>query len=150
MKGFWRAAELTLASGAALLNMLYGDWDGLLTALLCFVILDYVTGVICAIVDHRLSSQIGFKGVCKKVLIFIMVGIGHLLDAYVLGSDGSMIRTAVIVFYLANEGLSIVENAGHVGLPIPKKLKLSSPRPAISTSSHRPASSMSRVITLEE
>ena len=124
MKGFWRAAELTLASGAALLNMLYGDWDGLLTALLCFVILDYVTGVICAIVDHRLSSQIGFKGVCKKVLIFIMVGIGHLLDAYVLGSDGSMIRTAVIVFYLANEGLSIVENAGHVGLPIPKKLKL--------------------------
>lgn len=124
MKGMWRAAELTLASGAALLNMLYGELDGLLTALLCFVILDYITGVICAIVDHRLSSQIGFKGICKKVLIFIMVGIGHLLDAYVLGSEGSMIRTAVIVFYLANEGLSIVENAGHVGLPIPKKLKL--------------------------
>lgn len=124
MKGMWRAVELTLASGAALLNMLYGELDGLLTALLCFVILDYVTGVICAIVDHRLSSQIGFKGICKKVLIFIMVGIGHLLDAYVLRSEGSMIRTAVIVFYLANEGLSIVENAGHVGLPIPKKLKL--------------------------
>ena len=124
MKGMWRAVELTLASGAALLNMLYGELDGLLTALMCFVILDYITGVICAIVDHRLSSQIGFKGICKKVLIFIMVGIGHLLDAYVLGSDGSMIRTAVIVFYLANEGLSIVENAGHVGLPIPKKLKL--------------------------
>lgn len=124
MKGMWRAVELTLASGAALLNMLYGELDGLLTALLCFVILDYVTGVICAIVDHRLSSQIGFKGICKKVLIFIMVGIGHLLDAYVIGSDGSMIRTAVIVFYLANEGLSIIENAAHVGLPIPKKLKL--------------------------
>ena len=124
MKGMWRAVELTLASGAALLNMLYGELDGLLTALMCFVILDYVTGVICAIVDHRLSSQIGFKGICKKVLIFIMVGIGHLLDAYVIGSDGSMIRTAVIVFYLANEGLSIIENAGHVGLPIPKKLKL--------------------------
>ena len=124
MKGMWRAVELTLASGAALLNMLYGELDGLLTALMCFVILDYVTGVICAIVDHRLSSQIGFKGICKKVLIFIMVGIGHLLDAYVLGSDGSMIRTAVIVFYLANEGLSIVENAGQVGLPIPKKLKM--------------------------
>lgn len=124
MKGMWRAVELTLASGAALLNMMFGELDGLLTALMCFVILDYITGVICAIVDHRLSSQIGFKGICKKVLIFIMVGIGHLLDAYVLGSDGSMIRTAVIVFYLANEGLSIVENAGHVGLPIPKKLKL--------------------------
>lgn len=124
MKGMWRAVELTLASGAALFNMIYGEIDGLLTALMCFVILDYITGVICAIVDHRLSSQIGFKGICKKVLIFIMVGIGHLLDAYVLGSDGSMIRTAVIVFYLANEGLSIVENAGHVGLPIPKKLKL--------------------------
>lgn len=124
MKGMWRVVELTLASGAALLNMMYGELDGLLTALLCFVILDYITGVICAIVDHRLSSQIGFKGICKKVLIFIMVGIGHLLDTYVLGSDGSMIRTAVIVFYLANEGLSIVENAGHVGLPIPKKLKL--------------------------
>lgn len=124
MKGMWRAIELTLASGAALLEMMFGEIDGLLTALLCFVILDYVTGVICAIVDHRLSSQIGFKGICKKVLIFIMVGIGHLLDAYVLGSEGSMIRTAVIVFYLANEGLSIIENAGHVGLPIPKKLKL--------------------------
>ena len=124
MKGMWRGIELTLATGAAVFNLLYGELDGLLTALLCFVILDYVTGVICAIVDHTLSSQIGFRGICKKVLIFIMVGIGHLLDAYVLGSDGSMIRTAVIVFYLANEGLSIVENAGHIGLPIPKRLKL--------------------------
>ena len=124
MKGMWRAIEFTMASGAALLTMFIGELDGLLTALLCFVILDYITGVLCAIADHRLSSTIGFKGICRKVLIFIMVGVGHLLDAYVLGSDGSMIRTAVIVFYLANEGLSIVENAGHIGLPIPKKLRL--------------------------
>ena len=90
--------------------------------LLAFVILDYVTGIMCAITDHKLSSAIGFKGIFRKILIFAMVGIGHLLDLQILGAVG-VLRTAVIFFYLSNEGVSLVENAAHIGLPIPEKLK---------------------------
>ena len=84
--------------------------------------IDYITGVMCAIVDHKLSSEVGFKGICKKVLIFMMVGIGNIIDVQVLGQAG-VLRTAVIFFYLSNEGVSMLENAGHLGLPIPAKLK---------------------------
>ncbi len=83
---------------------------------------DYITGVMCAIADKKLSSEVGFKGICKKVLIFILVGIANILDVYVIGT-GSILRTAVIFFYISNEGLSLLENAGHLGLPIPTKLK---------------------------
>ena len=86
------------------------------------MVLDYITGIMCAIVDHKLSSAIGFRGIFRKVLIFALVGIGHLLDLQVLGSVG-VLRTAVIFFYLSNEGVSLVENAAHLGLPIPEKLK---------------------------
>ena len=82
----------------------------------------YVTGVMCAIADKKLSSAVGFKGICRKVLIFVLVGIGNLVDVYVLGEGGAL-RTAVIFFYLSNEGISFLENAGHLGLPIPEKLK---------------------------
>ena len=95
---------------------------GLLYALLIFVTLDYLTGVMCAVADHKLSSEVGFKGICRKVLIFALVGIGHVLDTQVIGT-GSILRTAVIFFYLSNEGVSLVENAAHLGLPIPEKLK---------------------------
>ena len=84
--------------------------------------IDYITGVMCAVVDHKLSSQIGFKGIFKKILIFALVGVGHIIDTQVIGT-GSVLRTAVIFFYISNEGVSLVENAGHLGLPIPKKLK---------------------------
>ena len=84
--------------------------------------MDYITGVMCAIADHRLSSEIGFKGICRKILIFLLVGIGHMLDMHIIGT-GSVLRTAVIFFYLSNEGVSLLENAGHLGLPIPEKLK---------------------------
>ena len=94
----------------------------MLYALLAFVVIDYITGIMCAIVDKRLSSAVGFKGIFKKVLIFAIVGIGHIIDTQVIGS-GSVLRTAVIFFYMSNEGISLVENAGHLGLPIPKKLK---------------------------
>ena len=94
----------------------------MLYALLAFVVIDYITGIMCAIVDKRLSSAVGFKGIFKKVLIFAIVGIGHIIDTQVIGS-GSVLRTAVIFFYMSNEGISLVENAGHIGLPIPKKLK---------------------------
>ena len=89
---------------------------------MAFVTLDYITGIMCAIVDQELSSAVGFKGIFRKVLIFALVGIGHILDAQVIGT-GSVMRTAVIFFYLSNEGVSLVENAAHLGLPIPEKLK---------------------------
>ena len=100
-----------------------GGFDGLLYALIGFAVIDYITGVMCAIDDHRLSSEVGFKGICRKVLIFIIVGVAHILDAFVIGA-GAVLRTAVIFFYLSNEGISILENAGHLGLPIPEKVRI--------------------------
>ena len=94
----------------------------MLFVLLAFVVIDYITGLMCAVVDKRLSSAVGFKGIFKKILIFALVGIGHLLDTHVIGA-GSVLRTAVIFFYISNEGISLIENAGHLGLPIPAKLK---------------------------
>ena len=99
-----------------------GGVDGCLYALIAFVLVAYITGVMCAIADKKLSSAVGFKGICRKVLIFVLVGIGNLVDVYVLGEGGAL-RTAVIFFYLSNEGISFLENAGHLGLPIPEKLK---------------------------
>ena len=93
-----------------------------LYALLAFAVIDYITGIMCAVVDKKLSSEVGFKGIFKKVLIFALVGIGHILDTRVIGS-GSVMRTAVIFFYLSNEGVSLLENAAYLGLPIPQKLK---------------------------
>ena len=104
------------------LGWFLGGCDGLLYALLAFVVIDYVTGIMCAVVDKKLSSEVGFKGIFKKVLIFALVGIGHILDTRVIGS-GSVMRTAVIFFYLSNEGVSLLENAADLGLPIPQKLK---------------------------
>ena len=86
------------------------------------MVADYITGVMCAIVEKKLSSEIGFKGIFKKVLIFILVGVGHLIDTNLIG-DGSVLRTAIIFFYCSNEGVSMLENAGRLGLPIPEKLK---------------------------
>ena len=90
--------------------------------LVAFVVLDYITGVLCAIVEKRLSSETGFKGICQKVMIFCLVGMANLLDTQIIGS-GSMLRTAVIFFYCANEGISITENAACIGLPVPEKLR---------------------------
>ena len=94
----------------------------MLYALIAFVVADYVTGVMCAIVDKKLSSEVGFKGIFKKVLIFLLVGVANILDAQVIGA-GCVLRSAVIFFYISNEGVSLLENAGHLGLPIPAKLK---------------------------
>lgn len=99
-----------------------GGWDGFLYALLAFVIADYLTGLACAIVNHQVSSAVGFKGIARKVLIFILVGLANLLDVYVLGESG-VLRTAVIFFYISNEGISLIENAARLGLPVPQKLQ---------------------------
>ena len=122
MKEFWNVVQLAFAAIGGWLGWFLGGADGFLYALIVFVAIDYITGVMCAIVDHKLSSEVGFKGICKKVLIFMMVGIGNIIDVQVLGQAG-VLRTAVIFFYLSNEGVSMLENAGHLGLPIPAKLK---------------------------
>ena len=83
---------------------------------------DYLTGVMCAAIDRKLSSNVGFKDICRKVLIFLLVGIANILDVYVIGT-GSVLRTAVIFFYISNEGVSLLENAAHLGLPVPEKTK---------------------------
>ena len=122
MKEFWNTIQLIFTAVGGWLGWFLGGCDGLLYALIAFVVIDYITGVMCAVVDHKLSSGVGFKGIFKKVLIFLMVGIGHVLDAQVIGT-GSVLRTAMIFFYISNEGVSLVENAAHLGLPIPAKLK---------------------------
>jgi toxin secretion/phage lysis holin len=122
MKEFWNIIQVIFAAVGGWLGYFLGGCDGLLYALLVFVTLDYLTGLMCTIVDKKLSSEIGFRGIFKKVLIFIMVGIGHIMDMQVLGSVG-VLRTAVIFFYISNEGVSLVENAAYLGLPIPEKLK---------------------------
>ena len=122
MKEFWNTIQLIFAAVGGWLGYFLGGCDGLLYALIAFVAIDYITGVMCAISDKTLSSEVGFKGICRKVLIFLLVGIGHIVDAQVIGNGGVM-RTAVIFFYLSNEGISLIENAAHLGLPIPDKLK---------------------------
>lgn len=122
MKEVWNTIEVIIVAVGGGVGYFLGGYDGFLYALLAFVIIDYITGVMCAVVDHKLSSEIGFKGICKKVMIFALVGVGHLLDTNILGGGG-VLRTAIIFFYLANEGVSLIENAAHLGLPIPKKLR---------------------------
>lgn len=123
MKELWNTTQLIFTAVGGWLGWFLGGCDGLLYALIAFVVIDYITGVMCAIVDKRLSSRVGFKGICKKVLIFALVGIGHILDTHIIGS-GSVLRTAVIFFYISNEGVSLLENATYLGLPVPKKIKL--------------------------
>ena len=122
MKEFWNMVQLVFAAVGGWLGYFLGGCDGLLIALVVFAVVDYITGVMCAVSDKELSSKVGFRGICRKVLIFILVGAANILDAQVIGS-GSVLRTAVIFFYLSNEGISLLENAGHLGLPIPEKLK---------------------------
>lgn len=122
MREFWNTIQLIFTAVGGWLGWFLGGSDGLLFALIAFVVIDYITGVMCAISDKKLSSAVGFKGISKKVLIFALVGLGHILDTRVIGA-GSVLRTAVIFFYLSNEGISLLENAAHLGLPVPKKLK---------------------------
>ena len=122
MKEFWNFIQVIFATIGGWLGYFLGGCDGLIYALTAFVVVDYITGVMCAIADKKLSSSVGFKGICRKVLIFTLVGIAHIIDMQVI-KTGSVLRTAVIFFYLSNEGVSLLENAAHLGLPIPNKLK---------------------------
>lgn len=123
MKTIWTWTQTAFAAVGGIVGWYMGGADGFLYALIAFVVVDYLTGVLRAIVEKKLSSRVGSKGIAKKVAIFLIVGIGHLLDAYVLGGSGTPIRTAVIFFYISNEGVSLLENATAIGLPVPEKLK---------------------------
>lgn len=122
MKSVWVAIQIGLASFGGWLGYFLGGFDGFVYTLLVFVILDYVTGLMSAIVNKKVSSSIGFRGIFKKIMIFAMVMMAHFIDTHLIG-NGEMIRTAVIFFYAGNEGISILENAAEIGLPIPQKLK---------------------------
>ena len=114
--------KFILAFAGGIIGWIFGGFDSLIYALIAFVTIDYITGILLAIRDKKVSSDIGFKGIVKKFLIFLIVSMGNILDHYILGT-GTTLRTLIIMFYLSNEGISILENAGQLGLPIPKKLK---------------------------
>ena len=122
MRGIWNGCQVGFAAFGGWLGWFLGGMDGFIYALIAFVAADYISGIGRAIVEKNLSSRIGAKGIIKKVVIFLMVGIAHLVDMYLLYGSGVM-RTAVIFFYLSNEGISLLENACAIGLPIPEKLK---------------------------
>lgn len=122
MKNFIEAAQYAFAALGGAVGAVIGGFDGFLYALIVFVVVDYLTGVMVAVLNKKLSSEVGFHGIFKKVVIFALVAVGHIVDSYVI-QNGSVIRTAVIFFYLSNEGISILENASVLGLPVPQKLK---------------------------
>lgn len=122
MKEFWNMIQVVFTMLGGWIGYFVGGCDGLIYALLAFVVIDYITGVMCAIADRKLSSEVGFKGICRKVLIFMLVGLANILDVNVIGT-GSALRTAIIFFYISNEGVSLLENAAHLGLPVPEKMK---------------------------
>jgi len=123
MKDFINTFKIIFTAIGGSIGYFLGGFDGLIFAIVAFVIIDYITGLMAAVIEKKLSSEIGFKGIFKKVLIFILVGIGHTIDFYLI-EKGSAVRTAVIFFYLSNEGLSIIENASRIGLPVPEQLRI--------------------------
>ena len=122
MSNTWSAVKLAFAAVGAAVGSFLGGVDKLVITLILFVVIDYITGVVCALLDKRLNSEVGARGIAKKVFIFLVVGMAHMLDANVLGGTAAL-RTAIIFFYLANEGLSVFENAVHIGLPVPDSFK---------------------------
>lgn len=121
MKQFISAMQYVFTAIGGFMGWFLGGLDGFVYALIIFVVVDYITGVLAAIIQKNVSSEIGFKGICKKVLIFCLVGLAHILDTQVI-KTGSVLRTAVIFFYISNEGISVVENAARIELPVPQKL----------------------------
>lgn len=122
MREIWSWTQIGLTAVGGFLGWFLGGYDGFLYALIAFIVVDYLMGVMCAVLEKHLSSDVGARGIFKKVVIFSLVGVAHIIDQNIIG-DGSAIRTAVIFFYLSNEGISIIENATRLGLPVPEKLR---------------------------
>ena len=118
----WTKLQIAITGIGGWLGYVLGGMDGLLIALVVFITIDYITGIMCAVIDKKLSSAVGAKGIFKKVLILMLVSIANVIDVHVVGT-GSALRGATVCFYLSNEGLSILENTVHLGLPVPEKLK---------------------------
>lgn len=122
LKAIWATIQTGLAGVGAVIGAFLGGLDGLVYALIAFVVVDYITGVLAAIAERRVSSAIGFRGISRKILIFTLIGLAHLLDVHVIGTPGAL-RTATVVFYLSNEGISLIENATRLGLPVPAQMR---------------------------
>ncbi len=122
MKTIWNGVQVGFAAVGGFLGWFLGGMDGFIYALIAFVVVDYLTGVMRAIIEKELSSRVGARGIFKKIVIFLLVGVAHLADVYLLG-NGDALRTAVIFFYISNEGISLLENAAAIGLPVPGKMK---------------------------
>ena len=122
MKELVNTIQMIVAVLGGYIGYFLGGWDGFLYALVAFVVIDYITGLMVAVLEKRLSSAVGFRGIFKKVVLFSLVAVGHIIDSRLIQSEG-VIRTAVIFFYLSNEGISILENTAKIGLPVPEKLK---------------------------
>lgn len=122
MKDIINVIQIVIAAVGGYIGYFLGGLDGFLYALIAFVVIDYLTGIMVAVLEKKLSSEVGFRGIFKKVLIFSLVAVAHIIDSELIRT-GSAIRTAVIFFYLSNEGISILENTAKIGLPIPEKLK---------------------------
>ena len=110
-----------LAGVCTVLSFLFGDMEGLMVALVALIILDYISGVIAAAVEKRLSSEVGAKGIAKKIFMLLIVALANIVDINVIG-DGHVLKTVTVVFYICNECISLIENAGRIGVPVPKKL----------------------------
>lgn len=110
-----------MAALCTLLSFLFGDMEGMLIALITLIVLDYISGVIAAAVEKRLSSEIGAKGIAKKIFMLLIVALANIVDTSVIG-DGHVLKTVTVVFYICNECISLIENAGRIGVPVPKKL----------------------------
>ena len=110
-----------LAGVCTVLSFLFGDMEGLMVALIALIILDYISGVIAAAVEKRLSSEVGAKGIAKKIFMLLIVALANIVDINVIG-DGHVLKTVTVVFYICNECISLIENAGRIGVPVPKKL----------------------------
>ena len=122
MKTIWNCTQAGIATVGGFIGWFVGGFDGFIYALIAFMVVDYITGVLRAILEKKLSSRIGARGIIKKVTIFLIVGVAHLVDVYLL-YDGGALRMAVIFFYISNEGVSLLENAASIGLPVPEKIK---------------------------
>lgn len=122
MRNVVETMQIIFTAIGGVVGWFFGGLDGFLYALITFVAIDYITGVMVGFSEKKLSSEVGFKGICRKVVIFCLVGMAHILDAHVI-QTGNVLRTAVIFFYLSNEGISILENASMLGLPVPQKVR---------------------------
>ena len=110
-----------MAGICTVLSFLFGDMEGLMVALIALIILDYISGVVAAAVEKRLSSEVGAKGIAKKIFMLLIVALANIVDINVIG-DGHVLKTVTVVFYICNECISLIENAGRIGVPVPKKL----------------------------